>query len=125
VKNSYATIARRIRRANDEPAAPESGPFRFGYRIRRLLAAYRHSTGHEAEGIKAAGNHRRADRARCGPHIGISPRYSRLVVAPRPRAARNRLLRDRVDELLVRSKTPGRLQKTGGGLARPALPCRV
>jgi hypothetical protein len=56
--------------------------FWFGSRIQRLLAAHRHAAVHEAEAVKVAdGDHRRADRAQCGPHICISARYSGLVGA--------------------------------------------
>jgi hypothetical protein len=62
--------------------------FRFGSRIRRLLAAYRRPAGHKAEAIKAVeGDRRRADRAQRGPRICISSRYSRLVIGSLIRAS--------------------------------------
>jgi hypothetical protein len=101
------TIARRIRRANDELAASThlsatrhgeadgERSFRFGSRIRRLLAAYRHPAGHKAEAIKTVdGGHRRADRAQWGPRICIPPRYSGLV-----RCARFALGQRRVERI--------------------------
>src|SRR5580700_5900150 len=63
------------------PRAHGKRPFRFGLRLRRLLAAYHRPAGFEAKAIKAAGDHRRADRTQRGSHICISSRYSRLVIA--------------------------------------------
>jgi hypothetical protein len=100
VKRAYAIIVDRVEGASGGAAASAhlstarhgeadgERSFRFGSRIRRLLAAYRHPAGHEAEAIKAVdGDRRRADRARRGPHICIPPRYSRLVGAATPREA--------------------------------------
>ena len=90
----YGTIGRYSRRARDGPTAPtylfrdtawEGGrgaacPIRASdiAIIGRLPVT---PQGHEAEAIKAAGDHRRTDRAQRGPHIRIPPRYSRLIAA--------------------------------------------